>query len=289
MTIATILASATADDTSAATLKTAIVIGRKFGAYVEAFHVRPELESVIPVVTGDVAAKAVRRWLDEAQAGTVERAERAHRRFQDVALEMSLPLTTVEAEPEAGRFSIAWGETTGVEAREIIRRGRQFDLTVLARPHDGDDQARSMVLTDALFEIGRPVLIAPPEAPLTVGQRLMLAWNDTREAAAGLWAAMPFAAKADAVTVVSVTEADSSFDPSDIVRYLAHHGIRAEGEALDRGKASVGERLVKAAEQRNCDLLVMGAYGHSRLQELILGGATKHVLKYARIPLLMVH
>jgi nucleotide-binding universal stress UspA family protein len=117
----------------------------------------------------------------------------------------------------------------------------------------------------------------------------MLAWNDTREAAQGAWAAMPFAAKAEEVTVVSVTEAHSSVDPDGLVRALARRGIGAEARTLDRGKASVGESLLAAADERKCDLLVMGAYGQSRLQELILGGATKHVLKHARIPLLMVH
>jgi nucleotide-binding universal stress UspA family protein len=88
---------------------------------------------------------------------------------------------------------------------------------------------------------------------------------------------------------VSVTEANSSVDPDGLVRALARHGIGAEGQALHRAKASVGESLLAAADERKCDLLVMGAYGHSRLQELILGGATKHVLKHAQIPLLMVH
>lgn len=289
MTIATILTVVTADSRSVSALKTAVAIGRKFSAYVEALHVRLELESIIPVVTGDVSAKAAGRLLEEAQMKAAERAERAHRLFQGVVLDLSLPLTKVDAEPEVGRFSLAWSETTGVEAGEIVRRGRPFDLTVLAQPHDEQVQSSSEVLTAALFKTGRPILLAPPEVPATVGERLMLAWNDTREAAAGLWAAMPFAAKAEEVTVVSVTEGDPSIEPSAIIRALARHGVKADGEALERGKLGVGERLLKAASQRNCDLLVMGAYGHSRLQELVLGGATKYVLKHARIPVLMVH
>ena len=289
MTIATVLALVTDEGESESTLKTAVAIGQKFEAYVEALHVRTAPESVIPVVAEGMAAESVHVLLEGARSSTAERAERAHRLFQNVALEMSLPLTKVDAEPEVGRFSTAWCEMTGIESREIVRRGRLFDLTVLARPHDGYDQTSSTALSAALFEMGRPVLIAPLETPATVGQRLMLAWNDTREAAQGAWAAMPFAAKADEVTVVSVTEANSSVDPDELVRALARHGIAAAGKALDRSKASVGESLLAAADERKCDLLVMGAYGHSRLQELILGGATKHLLKHAQIPLLMVH
>jgi nucleotide-binding universal stress UspA family protein len=289
MTIATVLALVTDESESESTLKTAIAIGQKFGAYVEALHVRAEPESVIPVVAQGMAAESVHVQLEGVRSSTAERAERAHRLFQNVALEMSLPLTKVDAEPEVGRFSTAWCETTGIESREIVRRGRLFDLTVLARPHDGYDQTSSTALTAALFEMGRPVLIVPSETPATVGQRLTLAWNDTREAAESVSAAMPFASKANEVTVVSVTEANSSVDPDDLVRALARHGIGAEGQALYHAKASVGECLLAAADERKCDLLVMGAYGHSRLQELILGGATKHVLKHAQIPLLMVH
>jgi nucleotide-binding universal stress UspA family protein len=289
MTTAAVLVLVTGEGESESTLKTAVAIGQKFGAYLEALHVRAAPESVIPVVAGGMVAQSVPILLEGAQASAADRAERAHRLFQDVALDMSLPLTKVDAEPEVGRFSIAWREVTGIESREIVCRGRLFDVTVLARPHDGYDRTSSTTLTAALFEVGRPILIAPPQVPATVGQRLMLAWNDTREAAEGAWAAMPFAAKAEEVTVVSVTEAHSSVDPDGLVRALARRGIGAEARTLDRGKASVGESLLAAADERKCDLLVMGAYGHSRLQELILGGATKHVLKHARIPLLMVH
>jgi nucleotide-binding universal stress UspA family protein len=264
MTIATVLALVTDEGESESTLKTAVAIGQKFGAYVEALHVRPQPESVIPVVAGGPSVMSVDMLLEGARASTAERAERAHRLFQDVVLEMSLPLTKVDAEPEVGRFS-------------------------LARPHNGHNQTSSTAMTAALFEMGRPVLITPPKAPATVGQRLMLAWNDTREAAESVWAALPFAAKADEVTVASVIEANSGVDPDELVRALARHGIAASGTVLDRSKAGVGESLLAAADERKCDLLVMGAYGHSRLQELILGGATKHVLNHAQIPLLMVH
>jgi nucleotide-binding universal stress UspA family protein len=289
MTIATVLALVTDEGESESTLKTAVAIGQKFGAYVEALHVRPQPESVIPVVAGGPSVMSVDMLLEGARASTAERAERAHRLFQDVVLEMSLPLTKVDAEPEVGRFSAAWCETTGIESRAIVRRGRLFDVTVLARPHNGHNQTSSTAMTAALFEMGRPVLITPPKAPATVGQRLMLAWNDTREAAESVWAALPFAAKADEVTVASVIEANSGVDPDELVRALARHGIAASGTVLDRSKAGVGESLLAAADERKCDLLVMGAYGHSRLQELILGGATKHVLNHAQIPLLMVH
>ena len=289
MAIATVLALVTDDSESESSLKTAVAVGQKFGAYVEALHVRAVPESIIPVVAGATTASAADRLLEGARASTEERAERAHRLFQDVALEMSLPLTKVDAEPDVGRFSIAWHETKGIESFQVVKHGRLFDLTVLPRPDVDHESGRSTALTAALFELGRPILIAPTEPPATVGRRVVLAWNDSREAAACIWAALPFAAMADEVTVISVTEASSDLDPSGLIRALARHGIAAEAKSLVRGEVSVGESLLAVAEQCNCDLLVMGAYGHSRLQELILGGATKHILQHANIPLLMAH
>ena len=289
MTMAAVLALLADESDSQLTLKAAISIGQRFGAYVEALHIRPDPESVIPVVSAGMSAQSVHGLLETARASTADRAERVHRTFQDMVLQMSLPLSKVDAEPQIGRFSIAWHEVTGIESREIVRRGRLFDVTVLARPHNGYDQTSSTAVTSALLEMGRPILIAPPEGPPTVGKRLLLAWNETREAAESVWAALPFASKAEEVAVVSVTEANSSADPGEIVQALARHGIAAAGQILTRNKASMGESLLAAVEERKCDLLVMGAYGHSRLQELILGGATQHVLKHIRVPVLMVH
>lgn len=289
MTIGTVLALVTDGSESESSLKTAIAVGQKLDAYVEVLHVRAVPESVIPVVAGATTASTVDRLLEGVRASTEERAGRAHRLFQDVALEMSLPLTKADAEPAVGRFSIAWHETQGIESFQVVRHGRLFDLTVLPRADVEQENGSSTALTAALFELGRPILIAPTVPPATVGRHVMLAWNDSREAAACIWAALPFAARAQEVTVVSVTEASSALDPGGLVRALARHGIAAQARSLFRGEASVGESLLAAAEKSNCDLLVMGAYGHSRLQEHILGGATKHILQHARIPLLMAH
>lgn len=107
MTIATVLALITDDSESVSSLKTAVAVGQKLDAYVEALHVRAVPESIIPVVAGATTASSVDTLLEGVRASTEERAERAHRLFQDVALEMSLPLTKADAEPKVGRFSIA--------------------------------------------------------------------------------------------------------------------------------------------------------------------------------------
>lgn len=160
MTIATVLVLVTDESESESALKTAVAIGQEFAAYVEVLHVRAEPESIIPVVAAGMAAESVHVLLEGAQASVSARAERVHRLFQNVALELSLPLTKVGAEPEVGRFSIAWSEATGIESREVVRRGRLFDLTVMARPHEGYDQTSSTALTAALFEMGRPILVS---------------------------------------------------------------------------------------------------------------------------------
>ena len=139
MTIKTVMALVSDDRESESSLKTAIAVGQGLDAYVEVLHVRAVPESVIPVVAGASTAGTVDRLLEGVRASTEERAERTHRLFQDVVLEMSLPLTKADAEPQVGRFSIAWHETQGIESFQVVRHGRLFDLTVLPRPDVGND------------------------------------------------------------------------------------------------------------------------------------------------------
>ncbi len=293
MGLSTIMTLLGGDGASRAALRTAVAVGRRFEAYVEALHVRPTVESVVPVVAEGMTVKTIGRLREGAEAGSEERAQQAYRLFQDLAVEEALPLTRVEAEPVPGRFALAWRDVTGVESREVAERGRLFDLLVLPRPEGGRGarpaESSEAVLEAALFQSARPVLVAAPEVPATLGKRILLAWNDTPEAARAIWAALPFLEQAEQIIVLTIDETRPDRDSAELARALARHGIAAEARTPKRGKGPVGAQLLAQAEEHGCDLLVMGAYGHSRLQEIILGGATRHVLAHAQLPLLMAH
>ena len=158
----------------------------------------------------------------------------------------------------------------------------------MPHPEAGEDVSSSDALHAVLFDSGRPVMIAPHNPPAILGTRICLAWNGTAESAAAVHAALPWLQRATAVRVLASDEYHRRGpQAADLVDYLNLHGISpdiATFRAVDR---EVGAGLLAAARDFNADMVAMGAYSHSRLRQLILGGVTRHVLEKATIPLLM--
>jgi nucleotide-binding universal stress UspA family protein len=125
-------------------------------------------------------------------------------------------------------------------------------------------------------------------APTTIGTRVCIAWNGTAESASSVWAALPWMKRAEGVRILTA-EGYQRRGPAapDLVAYLAMHGVEADVTTFHPASGSVGAGLLAAATQFECDLLSMGAYSHSRLRQLILGGVTRHVLEHATLPVMM--
>ncbi|MDJ0934724.1 MAG: universal stress protein [Kiloniellales bacterium] len=289
MTIAAILALIDGGPGSEGALVTATQVGRAFDAYVEVLHVRVDPETVIPVVAEGMSGAAIGQIMESTRQGAEQRAKEAERIFADLTASEGLPVISAEQDPEAGRFAVAWTDITGREATETAVRGRLFDLTVVARPEDEGAAGGIATLEAALFDTGRPLLVAPPSAASKPPRHVALAWNGTREAARAVWSARPFFAVAERISVITVLQDGWEANPVELATYLGRHGFSAETHLLKLGDVEVGERLLASAGQLGADLLVMGGYGHSRLRELVLGGATRSVLEQASLPILMAH
>jgi nucleotide-binding universal stress UspA family protein len=147
-----------------------------------------------------------------------------------------------------------------------------------------DDLADELVLT-----VGRPVLVVPFASKVTkVGRQAMVAWNASREATRAAHDALPLLQRADQVIVYSINPSEKEPAPgADMAAHLVEHGVNALARHAVGRDTSAGEALLAAAADHGSDLLVMGAYGHSRLRELVLGGATRHVLVNMTLPVLM--
>jgi len=182
-----------------------------------------------------------------------------------------------------------WRDTTGRETDVVASAGRLTDLIIIGRPDAETETPLAATLDAALFDTGRPVLVAPPAVPPSIGARAVLAWNGSAQAARVVAGALPILRKAEQVTVVTVGEIGRSPSATDLVAYLGRHDVRATHEAIAADHGPVGAALLKHAKQIQADLLIMGAYGHSRLREMILGGATRDVLGVSDLPLLMAH
>ncbi|MBA1158965.1 universal stress protein [Microvirga mediterraneensis] len=181
--------------------------------------------------------------------------------------------------------------SAGLPGRAIGPLARHFDLTVLEQPNPDAPDDREIMIETALFETGRPLLIVPyvPIAPFRL-ETVLIAWDGSATAARALNDAMPFLARAKRAEVVTVAEAGVEIDRSGdrIVRHLARHGISSAFRSLPSA-GEIASTMLSHAFDAQADLLVMGGYGHSRLREFVLGGATRGILDAMTLPVLMSH
>ncbi len=181
-----------------------------------------------------------------------------------------------------------WKVASGSARTEVVRHGAAYDLIVVGRP--ANDVPSNPLVDAALFGTGRPVLVAPPKPPETLGARILIGWNKGVQSARAMQCAMPFLRVARQVVIfMVVTGAKEGPSPHDIARLLKWPDIDSEVNGVQPDHRNVGEILLSEADAWGADLLVMGAFSHSKLREMILGGVTKHVLSHAELPMLMVH
>lgn len=176
----------------------------------------------------------------------------------------------------------------------IAQRARFADLVVLAQPYgEGAAPDAEAVVEAALFDGNCPVLILPhgKSDVAGIGRRVIVAWNQSDEALTAIRRARPILKSADLVEITVVDPSPHSPEGSDpggaLCQMLTRHGIKAEVVVLAKTLPTVSEVLNRRAAETGADLIVMGAYSHSRLREAIMGGATRHMLERAKVPVLM--
>ena len=292
MAIRTILVPVSGGASGDSALDAAIIVGRRAGSHVEALHVAPDPRDSVPIL-GEGANAAMMADLIEASARDAERrAERARAAF-DVRVSAG-SLLRVDAPPPADAatraLTVGWRRIVGREDEVVASRGRLFDLIVVGRPGDDADIAPETTLEAALMESGRPVLVSPPVLGQTLATRVAIAWNGSTSAARAVAAASSFLAKAQSVLILEgVGAAADGASADELAAMMAWRGIQPAIRRFRSDKGGIGHALLDAATAEGADLLVMGGYGHSRLREMIFGGATIDAMFASNLPLLMTH
>lgn len=288
MSLAVILAVIDGAPGSESAMKAALELGRRFKARTDLLHVELDPAGAVPVVGEGMSGAAVEQIIESLQAEAETRRKEAERLFKEFCVEAGLPVVEPDAAPKAGEFAIAFHRIKGTEPDLVLRRGRLADLVVLARSGWEGDGGLSATFDSALFDSGRPVLLLPQATAEGFGRTVAVAWDGSRESARAVSASLPILETAEKVIILTARETDNHAEPSQLLGYLAAHGIEAKTWAFTP-ESGIGEALLAEANKAKADLLVMGAYGHSRLRELVLGGATRGVLADATIPVLMSH
>jgi nucleotide-binding universal stress UspA family protein len=188
-------------------------------------------------------------------------------------------------------------QALGDAAKNVAFQANYSDLVVLGQ---GDPDERLTGVTpvfpqSVLLAAGAPVLVVPyfTDSFNSLGQRVLIAWDGGREAARAVKDALPLLTRARDVCTLSIAskaEKEDVASPSiDLAAYLAHHGVRAEATRTFAGDLAAGDTLLARMSDYGADLVVMGAYGHSRVRELVLGGVTRNMLSHMTAPVLMSH
>ncbi len=187
-----------------------------------------------------------------------------------------------------------WRDIDGRLDDSVALHARYADVTVIGQGDGGEDGERP--LADALIlGVGRPVIVVPGAGAFaSIGERVLVAWNGSREATRAVHDALPILRKAKVAHVIAVNPeggmaGHGDIPGADICLHLSRHGVNAVCEHIKSEDLNVGQMLLSRAADESADLIVMGAYGRSRLRELVLGGATRHLLRHMTVPVLMSH
>jgi len=294
--VKTILAKIDGSSNDAAVLELSYLVAVQFRSHITCLHVRADsLRLLLSAADGiGLAAGAipvspqVQQTLLEAETVRARSARQCFEAFcQEHHLQVAESPSTL---PEA---SASWREVVGDPRDATTTTARFYDMLVLARAQTSGDLYVDDI-GSVLMDCGRPVLLAVSPPPKTIATTIAIAWKETAEAARALAAASPLLAGAKQIVVLTLQEdraVDSPIERSAqaLANQLHWRGLQASARTIPHGGQTPAQSIVAAAREAGADLLVMGAYGHSRARELVFGGMTRHILTNAGIPVLLFH
>ena len=268
------------DDSKASgkSLAAAIALAQAHGAHLTGIYAAIE-----PSLPGNIAAEVPATLLEMLMEQTARRTDAARATFTEA----------VERAGLSSDFRTENCPASGV-ADLVVLHARYADLVVLGQPEPVDGgEVDAEMLEDVVLGAGRPALVIPYiGAGKNIGKRVMVAWDGGREAARAVNDALPLLEKAESVTVLVINPSRGGHGPepgADIALQLARHSIAVEAQHMEVREISTGNALLSRLADEDIDLLVMGAYGHSRLREMVLGGVTREVFQQMTVPVLMSH
>ncbi len=281
----TILVPTESQESMRSALTTALMLARRFDSYIEGFALRVRLNEFIAV---DMAGAIPLETLREE---SFDEAQRARTLFEAFMREHAVPRSDAAVASPLTSLSYGWFDDAPEGEDFVGSRGRVFDVIVMSRSEANSIGLHDKAIESGLFDSGRPILIAAQTPPREIGANVLIAWNCSTEQARTTAFAMPLLRKAERITVLHVEGGTAVPGPTaaQATHYLQRNGLNAALRTVGLEGRSTGEAILATAQSLGCDLLIKGAYTQSRLRQMIFGGATRHILKHATLPLLMAN
>lgn len=262
----TILAPVDPSISNTASLTTAKLVAARFGSTIDGVSLRPAFTEVMAP--------------DPIVAVTLPPANWDETKFDRDARSAF--------EAGASGASVRWRGGASVDDGSLGSLARLYDVTVLPRPGSGG--SRMTAFESALFDSGRPVMMAPKTPPKTLGDTIVVHWNRSSETARAVSLAMPILRLAKSVLVLHVEGAEVPGPTArDAAGHLIANGVPATDRVVVAGSMTPGEKILAECTAAGADLLIKGAYTQSRLRQMIFGGPTSHILAHADIPVFFAH
>ncbi len=281
MTIKTVLAYLPSEELAEPVLTAAIAVAKAHGAHVVGLH----LEASYYPAYGEVAIAMPPDVIEQMRKPLRERAKKLEESFK-----ARMADENIHSEWRSGT-----SEYSALPSR-IVDEAVSADLVICPQVDPANVDVTTLDLPERLIlEGGRPVLVAPPGQPVQIPpRRVLIAWNNSPQAARAVFDSLDLLKDAEAVTVLTLAgnsddRREAEEQAGRLAANLERHGLQAKVEAVDIGNASASDYLRSRLEEDGADLMVMGCYGHSRFRELVFGGVTRDILGGIKVPTVMSH
>jgi nucleotide-binding universal stress UspA family protein len=277
-------------DTDEAVFQTAMAVARPFASHLEFIHVRigPGQAAVYAPHVGFASGPALLDALDHLDANSSARADLAMRHVSEFCARAGITLTDAPG-PASGitaRFRVEENDAR----RRLLYHARHHDLVVIGRAKRPNGLPPDL-LESLLMGCGRPILLASASTPAELVGTVMVCWRETPDAARAMVAAMPLLTRAKRVVFAAVQEGDGDIAEavSDVAAQFRWCGVPAEVQVSARNGRPTPDVLSSMARDCGADLVVMGAFGHSPVREILFGGCTQAVIQNGDRPVLLLH
>lgn len=289
MSIRRILVPITGQSSDRELLLLALSAAKSLSAHVDALFVRAEPTEYLPVMGEGYSGMVAQDIIDAVEKAATDMAGQAKAATLEFAKEVGVEVIDYGTCGDAP--TISFHQTKGPVLAVLQEESQLTDLIVCAQPTPGIGTEISNVLPDLLIGCRRPFLVVPTGAKVFSGSHVVIGWNGGSEAASAVRQArgfLPLFSKVE-VVVIDESQEDGKAEAAKPAAYLACHNVTAQTTVISGKTRAAGDLLMDYAVEQGADLIVMGAYGHSRMREFIFGGATRQILQDMKMPVYMAH